>query len=416
MTGFKMALALTAVSLTMEVGLAQMAMPQPAPRQESASPADGMTRVLQMLQGLQKTKTTASPLIKTKTRAKESWVLEKGTCEIQRDGQSQIVPCLKTVALKAALPEGTEVTVDYGQLLPPGYIEQNGKVQFESMPSIGGVVVTGYTPPAPPTPTKGKSLAVTLPAAPSVPPSREIVQAINSHRYFISIVSIESGEIVQRLDPRPLASGLHKIDHPFRWDTHNPQGTWARAVYDTLDQTPTNFVDDQVPSDILDFCPKYESLNLHQRKIVWIGLINEIAYRESLFVPLVANDEGFYTQKNSGVTSRGILQMSYSSLLSENYRNHGCEASSPEQVHDPIANLKCGLAIFSYLIGRDGCISCQRPDGRPGGPSAYWSTLRAPYKLACTNCDGGEVPLGKRMNIIKSMSNRIPMCFDAPIP
>lgn len=339
------------------------------------------------------THANSESLVSTKTRLKETNIYRLGECSKNKSK----VNCLIPVKLSKALPEGTGVQVDTAKILSltsVRYIYENKELKKQSFPAIGLIKVES------------------LPECSESNPSEKDLENLEGKELFVQMESIDSSEVIAKEFPGSVFDISAKLDFAFRWDKHNPSGSWSRFIYDALEETPTKLAEKTDISDIREFCPYYNNKNFdrHSKKLFWIGLFNEIAYRESLFIPYVQNDEGQYSQRNTGVVSRGLMQMSFDSLRSEIYRDHGCDIKKADDLHEPLPNLKCGLAIFSALIERDGCIACTRR-GNAKGPSLYWSTLRAPYQIECDRCGSQGLTLGKKAGIIKSLKNRVPFCF-----
>lgn len=153
-------------------------------------------------------------------------------------------------------------------------------------------------------------------------------------------------------------------------------------------------------SDKGDFCPRYDSLNAEGRKDFWATLVAVMGIYESGNRPRTSYDEGRTDRTLSGVTSVGILQMSYGSARQSLYRRNGCQLTSPNQLYDPRTNIRCGLAAIKALTNRDNCISCRRNRGA----SAYWSVLRSPYRA-------GGISVGKKPQVLANLRSAKPDCF-----
>jgi hypothetical protein len=132
--------------------------------------------------------------------------------------------------------------------------------------------------------------------------------------------------------------------------------------------------------DIDSFCPQYESASRRHREICWLRLISGLAKFESSFNPVLS-----FKEPNGG-TSVGLLQVS----------NGECVlVSGPPDLRNPVANIKCGIAIMAKLINEDHEI-----DGPPWarGASAYWSTLRPAYQFL-------GMLLGKKSHVMTLTGN-----------
>jgi len=153
-------------------------------------------------------------------------------------------------------------------------------------------------------------------------------------------------------------------------------------------------------SDKNTFCPKFDSLTASSRKDFWASLIAVMGQYESKNRPSTSYDEGRSDRRLAGVTSVGILQMSYASARQTRYARQGCQLSQPRQLYDPTVNIRCGLAAMKGLILRDGCIAC----GHNKGAADYWSVLRDPYRA-------GGLNLGKKPQIVSDLKRAKPDCF-----
>jgi len=79
---------------------------------------------------------------------------------------------------------------------------------------------------------------------------------------------------------------------------------------------------------------------------------------------------------------------------------------STEDLKDPQKNIECGLAIMTTLVSEIGFMSKSAHQGA----SAYWSTLRNPYKAYIKSLDK-TVSIGKRKLVIESLKMNYPRCF-----
>lgn len=180
---------------------------------------------------------------------------------------------------------------------------------------------------------------------------------------------------------------------------HMPQSdAWTALAAGSIDEIGSPLLE-TVPSDIVAFCPAYESLDDAGRRAFWVGLLSAMARFESGFDPSVSFDERAHcpscdwalTRDGRHVISRGLLQLSQESANA--YRGCPVPIAEEEKLHEPALNLRCGVAIMSRLVSRDGVIS--RKDGQWKGGSAYWSVLRPgkleaiqAYTSATENCGG----------------------------
>lgn len=180
---------------------------------------------------------------------------------------------------------------------------------------------------------------------------------------------------------------------------HMPQADeWTALAAGSIDEIGGPLLE-TVPSDIGAFCPAYERLDDAGRRAFWVGLLSAMARFESGFDPSVSFDERAHcpscdwalTRDGRHVISRGLLQLSQESANA--YRGCPVPIADEEKLHEPALNLRCGVAIMSRLVSRDGVIS--RKDGQWKGGSAYWSVLRPgkleaiqAYTSATENCGG----------------------------
>ena len=140
-------------------------------------------------------------------------------------------------------------------------------------------------------------------------------------------------------------------------------------------------------SDITLFCPKYKSLNQTQ-KIKAVGeIFVATSFYESGFKPQSFMAEcrknkcvyssgcrldaklgycmkGGHALDNGVVISRGLMQMSLQSA-----QGYGCSfLKVPNDLHDPILNLRCANIIMKKQIART--------ENKIGARSNYWAVLK----------------------------------------
>lgn len=101
----------------------------------------------------------------------------------------------------------------------------------------------------------------------------------------------------------------------------------------------------------------------------WAQLISLIAKRESGFKPTTSYEESFKGQDGKKIVSRGLLQISYSS---SNQPAYSCKTKNPEQLHDPLHNLSCGVKIISYFLKDNSVMGTEKNVGC----GRYWSVCR----------------------------------------
>lgn len=164
---------------------------------------------------------------------------------------------------------------------------------------------------------------------------------------------------------------------------------------------------DQVSfKDKNSFCPKYDTFDQSEKRDFWATLLGTMAIYESNIRPDVKYDEGQTSTRLAGVTSRGLVQMSYNSAKQKRYVANGCRLESPQQLHIPHVNLRCALAALKTLVKADGCLAC---DENKGG-ARYWSTLREPYQVK-NRKTGKWVKIGKKRKVIDDLKKYKPNCF-----
>lgn len=173
-----------------------------------------------------------------------------------------------------------------------------------------------------------------------------------------------------------------------------------------MNQNQVSEMDQLNFSDKADFCPKYDSLNKENRKDFWSTLLASMAIYESGIKPGVSYDEGQTSDALNGVTSRGLVQMSFDSARQSRYVRNGCVLDKPRELHIPHVNLRCALAAMKTLVKADGCIAC----GKKKGAAKYWSTLRNPYRVF-NKRTGKWMKVGKKPEVIKAMKMYKPECF-----
>lgn len=163
-------------------------------------------------------------------------------------------------------------------------------------------------------------------------------------------------------------------------------GRWNNATWDSYAlKAVTNYgpnLTSITPKDIKDFCPNYPSFDLKKRKLFWVYLISCMAQRESGFKPLKKYTESFKDRMGKNVISRGLLQMSIASAKQERYAN--IELKKAADLHNPELNIRAGVRILNYWMGRDHKISGKilKPNGkfRYLGGGRYWAVLRSRSK------------------------------------
>lgn len=235
------------------------------------------------------------------------------------------------------------------------------------------------------------------------------IRDLNRQRIFVYEWSLDKEAYLRQVfDIAPLDKRVDFNGERFEWDRISTRGLWTTEAARIV-QTYGRELLDNPPSDIDEFCPNYQNLNTHSRTAFWIHLLNSIAKRESAFDPLVGNDESHFGNNNQGIVSRGLLQISFSSMGSRAYRNAGCDVRTAEDLHDVSRNLQCGVAVFTHWARTDDCISCRNSAGQWRGIARYWSTLRERYQVSCSICSSGVANIGYKEQIIEETS-KTPSC------
>lgn len=174
---------------------------------------------------------------------------------------------------------------------------------------------------------------------------------------------------------------------PLYWENtteeHSERIPWSDAINKLNKESMAIYASAE---DINSFCPKFHSLDI-DRKTKAIGeLFVATTYYESAFKPETLYRECNKTkcQYSSGcqynstygycmkgghaldggiVISRGLLQISLQSA-----QGYGCQVKTPNDLHNPIKNLECGVIIMKRLITNRGSISTK---------NNYWAVLKS---------------------------------------
>lgn len=154
------------------------------------------------------------------------------------------------------------------------------------------------------------------------------------------------------------------------WDRKKNGAEFTRLTLDAINELGENLLNSK-PSDIEKYCANYSSLQVEDKKAVWLMLISAMAYYESRFNPKAAYQESFKNSKADLVVSRGLLQLS-----SESARAYGCKIEKESDLEDPKTNLSCTVRILNKHVPSDGVVSKKVEDKWHGG-ARYWSVLRS---------------------------------------
>jgi len=128
--------------------------------------------------------------------------------------------------------------------------------------------------------------------------------------------------------------------------------------------------------DINEWCPAYWSASDHHKEVCWLRILGGLVKTESSFKP----ETKFY-EADMKKYSVGMMALSPPNEC----RNY----DTVELLQNPLLNLACGIGKFAGLIERDGVIygktivtnpRTKKKEEKFLGPSAYWSTMRPPYK------------------------------------
>lgn len=165
--------------------------------------------------------------------------------------------------------------------------------------------------------------------------------------------------------------------HPLLWEAVRKDGpAWSAHLHKVIeDELATDLLPGS--SDVEIFCPRYHTLNNHQRINFWGMLISAITKYESGFNPLSRYHESSMgtdpvTQKP--VYSEGLLQLSYQDTKWATYcefnwsLDKNLAATDPKKtILDPYKNLSCGVKIFARQIRNKRHIAVSS--------GAYWAVL-----------------------------------------
>ncbi len=163
-------------------------------------------------------------------------------------------------------------------------------------------------------------------------------------------------------------------------------GTWGASIADSIRKLgPNSLMMTRPPADLLKQCAGFGTLSETDRHKVWIAFFDSLSMAESGHNPNVRFVESF------GVTSRGMLQISWASA-----RGHGgtCAGATSINLHDPNFNLGCGVKIMENQLRKRGTLFTDS--------FYYWSVL-SPAKNP-----SGFKRLSARLNYLKAIPDRWP--------
>ncbi len=158
---------------------------------------------------------------------------------------------------------------------------------------------------------------------------------------------------------------------------HPERASWSQTVSQMVDQNLTDF---EKASDLIDFCPKYISLD-KQKKIKAISeLIVGVVYYESGYSPVSRMKEDLGIDKVTGVQvqSEGLLQLSYGDQQWAPFckfdwpKDKLLSPTDPKKtILDPIINLECGIKIFSNQVALRKLITTT---------NNYWAVIKTGHR------------------------------------
>ena len=173
------------------------------------------------------------------------------------------------------------------------------------------------------------------------------------------------------------------------WEGNGRAEKWTQELVDSV---AFSKLPDIYPNDASSLCRDYASKPRSQRVEFWAQLISVMVKWESNFKPETVLYEcnkskcvynkcryvsgrgycmlGGHALDGGLVISRGLGQISYGSALPYN-----CNLKNPNDLHDPIKNLKCMVKIAERWVSRDKQIM-GRSNGSWRGVSMYWSVTR----------------------------------------
>jgi hypothetical protein len=128
----------------------------------------------------------------------------------------------------------------------------------------------------------------------------------------------------------------------------------------------------QKPKDIKEYCPQYDELDELHKLCFWGHLAVAMAKKESNYNSRTQFVENFNDSQGRPVISRGLFQMSFESA---NQRAYNCNFKTPQELHDPILNIKCMTNILYHWVSNDQRIG-GKESGEWKGGARYWSVLR----------------------------------------
>lgn len=293
---------------------------------------------------------------------------------------------------KISVPKGSTFTYDPHRLLEfPYFRNSSGKIKKSSGRYFGPLVFTKIP---------GKSAA-------------EISQ-INSMKLYIFENKMNFTSLNKKLYSVGDQYDEFDFSEKVRWDDRGHTANWSKMAKSLVLENGVKLIESP-PSDIDQFCPGYEGASDKNKAEFWVHLMAAIAEYESNFQPGRVNDESAFGSGQEDVVSRGLMQISYPSIRSKRIRENGCLINNQKELHHPVNNIQCGIALFNVLTSGSGknCISCKYEDGDKEGKFAgiarYWSTLRPEYEVSCSACSDGTATIG-HMKSISEKTKKLKIC------
>jgi hypothetical protein len=148
-----------------------------------------------------------------------------------------------------------------------------------------------------------------------------------------------------------------------RWDFHPEAPAWTAATLSAL-ATDAAQLDDVIPADVAVYCPAYAEKSEAERRAFWAGLFSALAKHESTWNPAASGGGGRWI---------GLLQISPATA-----DHYGCEADTPGELKNGVANLACAVRIAARQVLRDGLVAGNGAQG----VGRDWAPFRSAAKRA----------------------------------
>ena len=187
------------------------------------------------------------------------------------------------------------------------------------------------------------------------------------------------------LNPEVTTVSLKTDFEPLAWEKFNREvpkaALWTKMIYEIIEKQAPDILSQNAADDVEIFCPKYRTLNDHQRENFWAQLFVSIAKFESGWHATSSVVETKMNSRDSvtglHVASEGLLQLSY-----QDEKNYGLKCGfnwtadkkykqrdERKTILDPYKNLNCGIQIFANQLRRFRRIVV--PDSR----QLYWAVI-----------------------------------------